>query len=267
MHIVGRCLPADEDDTPTRFGHFDHGFRSGGDLTRRYPGRSPEAGRCRLGIGKLVDNRQRRVLQEGRHPFDCRGASKRKAFVLGHLNRDPERRLWAAFGDPRLQHPQPALFDGELDVADIGVMALEQIGVSAQLLGFLRHPLVECGDAFGLVRPGYHVLALRLEHDVAVEARLSGGGVSGEDHTGCRVGAPVPEDHRLDRDRRPQVVVDALVSAVAASPIAVPGAKDSLDCAPELLPGIIRNQVDADDVSVHRRQAVATGIDKGVVPR
>ena len=39
--------------------------------------------------------------------------------------RDPQRRLRAALADPDLEHPEPAVLDRELDVAQVGVVVLQ----------------------------------------------------------------------------------------------------------------------------------------------
>ena len=45
--------------------------------------------------------------------------------LVDHVDRDAERRLGGALADARLQHPQLAALDGELDVAHVAVVALE----------------------------------------------------------------------------------------------------------------------------------------------
>ena len=66
-----------------------------------------------------------------------------------------------------LQHPEGAVLDGELDVAHVGVVVLEDVGVAPEFGGDGRGALVEHGDRLGLVRAGDDVLALGTEHDVA----------------------------------------------------------------------------------------------------
>ena len=45
--------------------------------------------------------------------------------LVDHVDRDPERRLGRALADARLQHPELAALDGELDVAHVAVVPLE----------------------------------------------------------------------------------------------------------------------------------------------
>ena len=56
-------------------------------------------------------------------------ASEREVVVLGHLHGDPAGRLGGALPDAGLEHPEPPVLDGELDVADVTEVPLEAIGV------------------------------------------------------------------------------------------------------------------------------------------
>ena len=58
---------------------------------------------------------------------------------------------------------------------------------------------------------GHDVLALAVREVLAVQPRLAGDRVAGEDDAGAGVCAHVPEHHRLDDDRRPEVVRDPVV--------------------------------------------------------
>ena len=83
--------------------------------------------------------------------------------------------------------------------------------------------------------------------------------VAGEEDAGAGIRAPVAEDHRLDGHGRAQVIGDALALAVRAGPVAVPGAEDRLDRAPELQPGVL-GRIGPDDVAEHRLEpALAVG--------
>ena len=119
---------------------------------------------------RLLDAR-RRVGEQRRDPLDGLRARQRERRVLGHVDRDPQRRLRAALADPDLEQPQPALLDRELDVAQVARSgAPAGSACVAQLGGDRGQPLVEDGDRLGPVRPGDDVLALGVEQDVAVQA-------------------------------------------------------------------------------------------------
>ena len=94
-----------------------------------------------------------------------------------------------------------------------------------------------------------HVLALGVGQVLAVEDLLAGVGVAGERDAGPRVVAHVPEHHRHDVDRGPEVVGDVLAVAVVVGALAEPGGEDGLDREVELLVGV-RGEV-AAGVGLH----------------
>ena len=60
-----------------------------------------------------IDARDRLLLRD--QPF------------LGHLDRDAQRGLGGALAGARLQHPELAALDGELEVLHVAVVLLQQI--------------------------------------------------------------------------------------------------------------------------------------------
>ena len=190
------------------------------------------------GVGALGHG-GRRVGEDLRDAPDRLLAGQRERRVLGHLEGHPQRRLRRPLADADLEHPEPALLDRELDVAAVPVVVLERRGVAPQLGRDVRHPLVEDPDVLGLVRARDHVLALGVEHDVAVEGVLAGRRVAREQHAGPGVRAAVAEHHRLDGHARAQGLADALVGAIGARAVAVPGAEHGLDGAAQLRPRVL----------------------------
>ena len=116
------------------------------------------------------------------------------------------------------------------------------------------------------MRAGDDVLALGVEQHVAVECRLAGRGVAGEEHAGRRGRPAVAEDHRLDRHRRAEVVGDALLLPVGPGPIAVPRPEHRLDRQAELGPRVGRDVGDADDRAEARLEPLATRPGERLVP-
>ena len=97
----------------------------GHDRAAGHPGRGRQPGDERQD-GAAAGARDRSA--DGRaagDPLDRFRARERERLVLGHVDGDPERGLRAALADPDLEHPEPALLDRELDVAQVGVVALE----------------------------------------------------------------------------------------------------------------------------------------------
>ena len=82
-------------------------------------------GRPGIALGRDL----RRVRQDVDHPPDGFLAGQREVRGLGHVECDPERGLRAALPDPALEHPQLAVLDRELDVAQVPVVALQAIRV------------------------------------------------------------------------------------------------------------------------------------------
>ncbi len=81
-----------------------------------------------------------------RHALDGIGSCERKGRVLGHVDRHAQRRHRASLPDPHLEQPEAPALDGELDVAQIGVVALQQVRVTPQLVGHRGQALVEDGQ-------------------------------------------------------------------------------------------------------------------------
>ena len=133
--------------------------------------------------------------------------------------------------------------------------------------GHRRQPLVEDGDGFRGVGAGHDVLALGPEEDVAVERVLAGGRVAREEDAGRRIRSPVAEDHGLHDDRRAEVSRDALSLAVGCAPGRCPRSgrrpRRRRAAAARGRPA----RCHADDVAVHRLQAVPAGRREGRVAR
>ena len=252
MDVVRGGLRADEDDRPAIVGDPHRVFRRRDDLAGRDPGRDTEARRERVHVGPALGDVGRRVREDRGDATHGLLAREREVGVLGHLHRDPQRRLRAPLPDAHLEHPELAVLDGELDVAEVAVVPLEEVRVRAELASHLGHAVIQAGDRLRVMGPRHDVLALGVEHDVAIEDVRAGGRVAGEQDAGPGVGAPVAEDHRLDGDARAEILGDPLLPAVAQGLLAHPRAEDRLDRAAELRPRVRRDLLGADDVAVLR---------------
>ena len=101
--------------------------------------------------------------------------------ALAHEVRgDPERRLGRALAHPCLQHPQPTVLDGELDVAQVLVVPLQGGHHLEQLLVRRRVEVGKVGEGHGVADAGHDVLALGVGEVVAVDAPVARRGVAGE---------------------------------------------------------------------------------------
>ena len=165
------------------------------------------------------------------------------AGALRHVDGHLQRGGAGALADPRLQHPQLALLDGELGVAHVAVVTLEavedvdQLGVDLREVALqivevsvLRMPATTSSpwalirkSPYGLFSP---VAALRVKPDAGAAELVA-----------------VAEHHRLHVDGGAEVVADALADAVGDGPSAVPAREHGLDRATQLLGRVLRERL------------------------
>jgi hypothetical protein len=123
-------------------------------------------------------------------------------------------RPWRCACRAGLQHPQLAALDGELEVLHVAVVRSSRAEIatnSAKASGIafssdgLSEPAGDArrlGDVLRRADAGHHVLALRVDQELAVERLLAGRGIAGEGNAGGRRLAHVAEHHRLHVDGR-----------------------------------------------------------------
>ena len=130
VDVVGRRLGAHEDDRPAGVRRRHRGLGRRRDLaagdaraTRASPvARATASPRSATVSGGFASRPATRRTASSR----VSGKSGSSAMSTG----DPQGRLRAALADPDLEHPEPALLDRELDVAEVGVVALERVARS-----------------------------------------------------------------------------------------------------------------------------------------
>ena len=93
--------------------------------------------------------------------------------LVDQLGRDPERRAGRALAHPRLQHPQLAALDGELDVAQVAVVVLQRRHHRHQVVVRRLVEAFEVSERDRRTDARHDVLALRVLQVVAVDARLA----------------------------------------------------------------------------------------------
>ena|GEM_PF-1319213 len=229
--------------------HQHHVLALGGPLLRRgrvedgHPDGRPRRGRHPAGeqgaLGGRVELREQqlRELLAG----DARERLvERDQVLVDELRRDPERRGGGALAHPRLQHPQPAALDRELDVAQVPVVRLELAHRAPQVAVRAGVDALEVGQGRRVPDPRDDVLALRVRQVVAVVPRPAGRRVARERHPGARRRTEVAEHHRHHVDRRAQVVRDPLLAAVQAGALGVPRPQHRHDREVELLARLLR---------------------------
>ena len=146
--------------------------------------------------------------------------------LIDELTSDDESSGRRSLADPGLEHPQLAALDGELDVAQVAVVVLEEVHVAEELVEAALVELLQLRQRDGVVVSGDDVLALRVDQVVAVHAALPGRGVAGERDTGAGGVAEVAVDHRHDVDGGPEAGGDAFLMAIRDGALGVPGRED-----------------------------------------
>ncbi len=167
----------------------------------------------------------------------------RDQLFVGLVDGDAYRRLGGALAVAGLEHPELAPLDGELHVLHVAVVLFEGAGVPGELLVTLGHLGGQLGDGTRGADARDHVLTLGIDEEVALDGRLTGGGVTRHGDAGGRVVSHVAEHHGLDVHRSAEVVVDAGGIAVVDGALAVPRAEDRLDGVAQLGHGVVRERL------------------------
>ena len=224
------------------------------DLAGRRAGRGRQA-RSDHGAGGIRVQRRVQQLVQGRRLDPADGLFLRDHALGGQIDRHLQGRLGRALAVAGLQHPQTALFDREFDVLHVAVVAFQRVHHLDELAEHFRHGLFHRGSGFahllaadfgqGLGRADArdHVFPLRVDQELAVQARLAGRGIAGEGHAGRRRLAHVSEHHRLDADGRAPAFGDVVHAAIEFGPVVHPAGEDGADGAPQLVLGVLREGV------------------------
>src|SRR5262249_42752039 len=104
-----------------------------------------------------------------------------------------------------------------------------------ELVIYFGHDAFQLGDLLRRADAGDHVFALRVLQEFAVEDFFAGRYVASEGHARARIFAHIPEDHRLNVDRRAEVVRDLVDAPVIARATSVPRSEDGPDRQLQLL--------------------------------
>ena len=159
-----------------------------------------------------------------------------------HLDRDAKRRRSRALAHARLEHPELALLDGELNVAHIVEVVLEDLEDALEVVGGLleRRVFSEFLDRHRVADTRNDVLALGVHQEVTVAFTCAIGRVAREGDTRRRGLALVAVGHSLHVHRGTKVVGDAVRLAVNAGALVHPAAENGLDGELELDRWILR---------------------------
>jgi hypothetical protein len=239
VQVVRVGLAADQDDLLAGAGPLDRGVGVEDGLADGRARRGGDAPGHALGLGGLVEAGEHQ-LRQLRAVDPVQRLVQVDHALVHQLDGDPEGGGGGALADPGLEHPQLAALDGELDVAEVLVVALQRLHDPHELVvaGLVEPFQVRQLD--GVPDPGHHVLALGVLQVVAVDAQVAAGRVAGEGDAGAGVGAEVAEHHGADVDGGGQVAGDALLAAVELGPVAVPAVEDGVDGEVHLLARVLR---------------------------
>ena len=179
----------------------------------------------------------------------------RNEALVRHFDRAAQRSLRGALAVARLQHPQLAALDRELEVLHVAVVLLQKLGGGDELAEHFRHQRFErglvgagrfprrLGDVLGRADAGHHVLALRVDEKFAVELLCAGRGIAGEGDAGRRCLAHIAEHHRLHIDRGAPVGGNVVQAPIGDGALVHPGREHGADRAPQLVARSLRKRL------------------------
>ena len=156
-------------------------------------------------------------------PFEpLQGLRWRDQSLLDEVDRKPQRGLRRSLRRARLQDPQFAVFDRELDVLHVGEFLFEPRQRFAQLRRDRRKRTGDRLFGFGSAASGHDVFALRLKQDVDDRLRRAGRRIARKRHARAGRQSAIAEHHRLDRDGGAVQILEMLKLAIGAGAIARP---------------------------------------------
>src|SRR5690606_21866821 len=202
-------------------------------------------------VRRRIDRRMQQVVERGRIDPHHRLLAGDEALV-GEVHRNLESGFRCPLAGARLQHPELAVLDSELDVLHVTVARLElredllQLGEDVRHQRFQRRTGIASLDA-RLLRnvlwradAGHDILTLRVDEELAVDLFDTRRGIAREGNTGRGVVTHVAEYHRLHGDGRAPRVGNLVQAPVGDGASVLPGAEHCLDGAPELSLQVLR---------------------------
>jgi hypothetical protein len=165
----------------------------------------------------------------------CDGVFTAQQLFLDHRDRGLHSCRCRPLCRPGLKEIQPALFDRELDVLNVAVVALESLDRVFELVERGGERLSHLLERDGAPDTGDHVLTLRVQEELAADPAVARRGVAAEADTGSAITASVPEHHLHHVDRCPEVFGNLVGLPVHPSAWRVPGVEDGAHGAHQLL--------------------------------
>ena len=239
VDVVGRRLPADEDDGLALLASQLRRVGVEDDRPRGGAGRGVQALRRDV-VGRVrVDPRVEQLVELARvDPRHC--FLSRDQALVDHVHRRLQRCRGSPLRAAGLQQEQLAVLDREFDVLHVAVVRLEPLDGLDELGEGVRQPALHGRERLGRADAGDDVLTLRVGQKLAEEAGLAGRRVAREGDPGAGLLALVAEDHLDDVDGGAEVVRNVVVAAVSLGARRVPRVEDGTDGAAELLLRVLR---------------------------
>ena len=103
---------------------------------------------------------------------------------LGHVDSHTQSSSTGALANTGLQHPQLALFNGELGVAHVFVVRFKAHKDCHQFIVNLRELGLQSIEVFGITNTSNHVFALGIDQEVTVRNVFAGCRITGETNAG-----------------------------------------------------------------------------------
>ena len=239
LEVVGIRLPAHEDDF---FAGCDGCYgivAREDDLAHRGAWARVEAACENLGRRDVRELRMEQLVELS--GVDTRDRLFARDEALGdHVDGDLAGGCGRAFAHARLEHPELALLDRELDVAHIAIVPLED---EEDLLEFEGRRLergfgLKVADGLGIADARDDVLALCVHQEIAVELTLAVGWIARERHAGSGRVTLVSERHGLNVHGCSEVIGDSVLLAIDAGALVHPTTEDGTDGEVELNAGV-----------------------------
>ena len=219
------------------------------DREAEHPSHRVERGRIEV-LG--ADSQQRLLLGQLDHR------------VVGHRHRQLQCSGTGPFADPRLEHPQLAALDSELDVLSLAVVVFEDVRYFHQPVPRRGNLVSQARHLGGRARAGDDIFTLRVEQVLTVEFLLTGGRVAREGHArAADAVGDVAVDHHLHVGSGAPRVRVAVVIAVVHRTLAIPALEDGFDAQLKLLVGVVREGLAGELLAQHgilRGHAHRTGV-------
>jgi hypothetical protein len=160
--------------------------------------------------------------------------------LFHHVRRDLPLGARRSLPNARLKQPQLTFLDCELDVAHVLVVLFECAHVLLEFVPSLRLHVAELFKLQGVTDACDDILPLCVRQIIAVRTLLTRSRVTSERHSRAGVASLVAEHHRLNVDRRPEVVGDLVATTVVLGALVVPRTEDRFDPLMQLLTRILR---------------------------